>query len=462
MKGMPMRWTYLLTGLFFLFSLEVARGQEGLIESAPETAAPLEAIAPDNDMTAVSAGIKSTDAANADLFGDRVGYIHPSLAVNGYYTSNLFRAASREQSDRYAIIVPGIWLALPARNQRLPEIGTSTTAPGGSSFSRFTLERERRVQGYAQYQARILKYDRFQDEDRIDHRGQGILKFSSRRSVSLELADSYERNSDPYGTGGRIERYLDTYDANLFTVIFLGRLTEKILLRADYGQYRLNYAADRNSFRDRNDDSYSGYLFFRTTPKTTLFAQTERVMVNYDENLNIDTRYDTRHSNYYLGVKMQTSATARGSFKAGYGRQKYGAMTTGKLLAEALLDYDLTPKTSISLQGTRRVLEADQVGARSILSHRIQAGYRQRLAAKWQSDALLFFNRNEYDGTVLIGNRIATNYYHDEFGGALTLGYSPATGRGLNLGYEYRQRDANFDSEDYRSHIFSLRATAAF
>lgn len=453
-----MQWNYLATAwLALAFFSGMAWGQDLFPETTTEPSDQAKSVFLNEGPTEKDSPIGSQAAGATEIFGGRTGYIHPTLSVSGIYTSNLFRTAGNEQSDRYTIIAPGIWLALPARNQKFPEIGTLNTAPGGLSLSRFTTARERRVQGYAQYQANILKYDRFQEEDRVDHRVQGMLKFSSQSRLSLELADVYERNSDPYGTGGKPERTLDTYDANLFNVILLGRLSPKVLLRADYGLYRLNYADTSNSELDRSDDSYSGYIFFQTTPKTALFLQGEHITIDY-ENKN---KIDPQHNNYYLGIEMQTSANTRSRLKAGYGVQDYGASEEDNFLLEAQLDYFFTAKTSAYLQGTRRVLETDQAGAWSILSHRALLGYRQRMAAKWQGETNLFFNRNDYNGTVTIGNRIASDYYLDEFGGRVTLGFSPMTWMDLSLGYEYRERDSNFDNEDFRNNTVFLRVGAA-
>jgi hypothetical protein len=456
-----MRWNYLVTALTLALFSGMAWGQEFLPETAKETTPPTESTPANAGMLGDGFPLGSQPLDSANLFGGRTGYIHPFLSLSTIYTSNLFRTASNEQSDRYAVIVPGIWLALPARNQRMPEIGTSNTAPGGLSLSRFTMERERRVQGYALYQANILKYDRFQEEDRVDHRAEGMLKFSSRGGLSLELVDVYERNSDPYGTGAKADGTLDTFDANLFNAILVSRLSPKMLLRADYGRYHLNYADASNSFRDRNDNSYSGYLFFQTTPRTALFVQGEHIAIDYEES-----GIDSRHNNYYLGVQMQTSANTRGRFKIGYGMQDYGTTDSNDFLAEAQLDYFFTPKTSFYLRGTRLILETDlsetnQTGTRNILSHRALLGYRQRITVKWSADASLFFNRSEYDGTVIIDNRIASDYFHDEFGGRAALGFSPFRWMDLSLGYEYRERDSNFNSEDYQSNTVFLRATAA-
>lgn len=452
-----MRRNYLVTTLILVLLCGIAWGQEMLPETVIETTDPAESILLNADapVTAAPVGNQTPDTAN--LFGGRTGYIHPFLSLSGFYTSNLFRTADNELSDRYAVITPGIWLALPARNQRMPEIGTSNTAPGGLSLSRLTAARERRVQAYALYQANILKYDQYQDEDRVDHRLQGMIKLSARRGLSLEIVDVFERNSDPYGTGGKAAGTLDTFDANLFNAILVSRLSPKMLLRADYGRYSLNYADASNIYRDRDDNSYSGYLFFQTTPKTALFIQAEYINIDYDEA----GKDDTKHNNYYVGMQMQTSANTRGRLKVGYGMQDYGAVDSDDFLAEGQLDYYFSPKTSFYVQGTRRILETDQIGARGILSHRALLGYRQRITAKWSGDANLFFNRNDYNGTVNIGNRIASNYYHDEIGGRASLGFSPLNWINLRLGYEYRKRDSNFDSEDYRNNTIFLQATAA-
>jgi hypothetical protein len=449
-----MRWNCLVIVLTLTLFGGLAWGQEAV----PESSEPTESIlfAPPQEASTSPPG--SQPIASTDLFGGRTGYIHPFLSVSSFYTSNLFRTESNEQSDQYLVITPGLWLALPARNQRAPEIGTSNTAPGGLSLSRLTAERERRIQGYLQYQASIYRYDRFEEEDRIDHRAQAMLKISGRGGTSLEIVDVFERNSDPYGTGGKADRALDTFDANLFNTILVSRLSAKVLLRADYSRYALDYAAVGNSYRNRNDDSYSGYLFFQATPKTAVFVQGEHIAIDYDESSNLDSR----HNNYYLGVEMQTSANTRGRIKVGYGMRDDDTTESNAYLGEAQVDYLFTPKTSIYLQGSRRILETDQVGARSILSHRALLGYRQGMTARWRLDGNLFFNRNEYDGTVNIDGRIASNYYLDEFGGRATLGFSPLTWLNLSLGYEYRERDSNFDSEDYQSNIVFLRAVAAF
>lgn len=460
-KGIPMQWRYFTIGLMVALLSGAAWGQESFPAAKLGVSDQIESTAPIPDLETNLFPLGNGTIASEDFSGGRRGYLNPFLSVSGFYTDNLFQSANNEQSDRYTLTVPGLWISLPARNQRAMEkINTSNIAPGGLPLSRFTTKSESRFQGDVQYQAEIRNYDRNPKEDRVDHRGEGIFKVALRGGLSLELADVYVRNSDPYGTGGRNDRTTDTFDSNLLNVIFISPLSSKLQLRLDYGNYHLAYEDDRNLYRDRDDNSYSGYIFFQTTPKTAVFIQGEYITINYNQGINVDSH----QSNYYLGAQMQTSAKSRGRIRVGYGAQKYSGNQEEDrhdFLAEVQLNYAFTPKTSAYLQGTRRLLESDQIGAKNILAHNALLGYRQRIMNRWQGDANIFYNRNEYQGTVTIGPQTSANYYSNEIGGSAMLGFSPFSWINLGLGYEYRERNSNIDSESFRSNTYFLKATAA-
>ena len=123
------------------------------------------------------------------------------------------------------------------------------------------------------------------------------------------------------------------------------------------------------------DSTYSGYIFYQATPKTALFVQYEYIDIDYDNNINSDND----QSNYFLGLEMKATAKIRARLKAGYGQKDYDDIDDERdeFLAEAQIDYAITPKTSIYLQGLRRILASDDIDATDILSTRFQIGYRQ-------------------------------------------------------------------------------------
>jgi len=411
--------------------------------------APVDVFSPPTLSEQISAG---------EILTGRTGYIHPFLSVGGYHTDNLFRTPENEESDWVAVITPGLWVSLPASQQKLLEINLLNTAPGGLAVDRFRNESERRFQGYALYRADIREHDKFPDENRVDHRAEGLFRVSLRGGLSLELVDVYDVNHDPYGTGGTPERQLDKYASNLINTNLSYQLSPKIMLRADYSNYNLNYDKERNDYRDRTDNTYSGYVFYQATPKTALFIQYEYTDIDYDENISSDND----QTNYFVGIEMKATAKIRARIKAGYAQKDYDDIDDERdeFVAEGQIDYALTRKTSIYLQGLRRILESDDRNATDILSTRFQLGYRQKILAKMRAEISGFYVNNDYDGTVTIGTQTG-NRDDDEYGGVVALGYSPATWSTFTLGYEYRKRDSNFDSEDYRSNTVFLRMTVS-
>jgi len=400
--------------------------------------------------------VESDRVAPGEIIGNRSGYFHPFLSVGGFYTDNLFQTDDNEKSDNVAIITPGIWLSLPATRQKLIEVNTRNTVPGGLALSRFRTETTRRFQGYALYRADIREHDKYTDENRTDHRAEASFKVSLRGGLSLEVFDVYEIDHDPYGTGGTPNRELDKFDSNLFNAILAYQMTPKTLFRLDYGNYYLDYDKDRNSYRNRTDDSISAYMFYNLTPKTAMFLQFEYIEVDYDKDINSDNDV----VNYYIGAQMRTSKKLRGRVKVGYGHKDFDDSAYNdrdEWLAEARLDYFFTPKTSIYLRGTRRVLESDSLGSNSILSYRTQLGYRQRFTAKLRGEMAVYYTDNEYKDSPA-----ATPKRDDEeYGFIAAVGFTPIRWLNISAGYEYEERDSNIDDNDYTSNTVFLRLTTA-
>lgn len=385
--------------------------------------------------------------------------VHPFLSLGGYRTDNLYRTPDDEKSDWVTVITPGIWFALPAGRQQLLDVELLNTAPGGMAVDRFSSQAGRRLQGYALYRADIFEHDRYSEENRVEHRGEGLVRLSLRGGLELELFDIYRASYDPYGTGGSTDRDLDKYRANLGKLSIGYRFTPKLSIRGDIGQYTLDYADERNDYLDRTDDSLAGYLYYQATPKTAIFLQAGLDAIDYDENVNDDSD----NYSYYLGAEYRVSVKTRALLKIGYGDKRYdrdGSHDRSDLLAEGQIDYALTPKGTLHLSGMRRVLETDQLGGRNILSNRLQLGWRQRILAKIRSEATVFYLNNRYDGTITIGTQ-SDRREDDEYGMTVALGYAPVRWATLSLGYEYRERDSNFDSEDFTDNTVFVRITAA-
>jgi hypothetical protein len=390
---------------------------------------------------------------------NRMGYLHPFLSLGGYHTDNLFNTDRKEESDYATVISPGIWVALPASRQRMIEVDTLSTAPGGLEVTRFRTDSKRRFQGYGLYRADFINYDDNSDKDHTNKVAQGLLNLNLRGGLSFELLDVYKSSHDEFNSGDSVATALDKYHSNLIDGIVSYEISPKTTIRADYAIYDLDYTASRNDYRDRTDTSYSGYLFYKVSPKFVPFIQYEHIDIDYDKNIQSDSDED----NFYAGFEWRVSKKTRGLFKAGYSDKSYDDSTIDdrdEFVGEAQLDYRYSPKTSVYLRGVRRAYATDIQGTRDVLSDRIHIGYRQKLTPKVLAKASVSYVREEYDGKITVGTK-TDDRTDDNYALSLELGYSLQRWLNISAGYNYENRNSNFNTEDYTSNIFFINITAA-
>jgi len=394
-----------------------------------------------------------------EVFGGRKGYVHPFLSVEGYYTSNVFNQEDNEESDRVAILSPGIWVAVPGSRQALLRVETLNTAPGGLEVSRFRVEEERRFQGYALYRAELERYDKFSDADTENHRAEALLQYNSPGGFYLELVDIYEDDHDPYSTGDSQVGQLDKFKSNLLNPSIGFRVTPKLKLEVDYAWYLLDYDDVNKDYRDREDHAVAGYVFYRATPKTSTFLEYQYVSIDFDK----ETKDDSHENNLYGGLQWKVTDKSRGRIKLGYGQKTFEGSTESDrntFLAEVQLDHRFTRKTSMYVRATRRAGQADIQGVRDVLRYRLRVGYVQNLTTKVAARLAAHYYRDEYDGKITVGSQ-TDERTDDKYGGEVAIGYSPLRWLNLSAGYEYRQRDSTFTTYEYRTHRVFVDITAA-
>ncbi len=393
------------------------------------------------------------------IFGRSSGYFHPFLSVSESYTDNLYNTSSNKESDYITTISPGLWLALPGARQPLLQLATSSNSPGGLEVSRFETETERQFQAYGLYRAGIKELKNNRDDNTVTHRGEGMLQYNFAGGLSLEVLDIYESDNDAYDTG--LERTsLDKYNSNLLNALVTYKISPKFKLRGDYSYYKLKYDADRNAFRERDDNGFSLYAFYKLLPKTSVFVEYEYVDIAYDQ----DTLSDSEEHHYFAGVDWNITAKSRGRIKIGYGVKDFaraGADDQDDLIFEAQIDHRFTRKTSVFAKVSRKTEETDLETTQGVLSDNFQLGYTQNLTAKLAASLKATYIHDSYDEDLTVGSQ-TDKRSDDYYSGDLALGYSPQEWLNLGIGYAYGDRNSNFDTFSYQSHTVYLNVTAAF
>ncbi len=446
---MKTRAVVFILGTFFLFLTQPLHPLWAQEEAAPA------GIATPNVSEAYIPLPLEQKTATSEMLGTREGHIHPFLSVAEYFTDNFFNT-NNEESELYTVITPGIWLALPATRQQMLQVATRNTAPGGLEVSRFRTVSDRRFQGYALYRANIEEHSRFSSENNVYQRAEGLLQGNLRGGLSLEVIDIFQKDHDPLGTG--TSRTLDEFDSNLLNALVSYQVGPRLRLRADYSFYTLSYSSQQNAFRERDDNSGSLYAFYMVGAKTSAFLEYDYIDINYRK----ETLQDSTEQHYFVGADWRITAKSRGRIKAGLGVKDFSgnAETRNDFIAEAQFDHRFTPKTSVSLRAFRRTNETDVADSQSMLTHRIEARYLQRLTARIMGSANFYFWRNSYKGQTTIGG-LTGQREDDYYSAGVAFGYAFRRWLNMNLGYSYVRRDSNFDQYDYRTNYVFLSATAA-
>lgn len=394
---------------------------------------------------------------SGDIFGRRGGYLHPFLSISEYYTDNVFNANGEKKSDFITVISPGVWLTIPRIYEKLLSIETSNIAPGGFSLSRSTSGSFRRYQTYLFYGADIERFSKYSSEDVTSHKLEGLFQYNLRGGLSIELADQYLASHDTMGTG--ISSELDKYKTNLSNLILTYDTLEKIKFRIDYSNFLVNYDASRNDFRDRADNAFSGYIFYKFQPKTSVFIEYDFIDINYDKS----ALFDSKEYHYFGGLQWDMTAKSKGSVKAGYGVKNFSVSSIGNakdFIAEAQIDHQFTPKTSVKIKASRRTNETNISTTDFILSNNIEVAYLQRLTGKITGDVNFSYTNDSYKGNLTFGGETKERK-DDTFRGAFALRYNFKEWLYLDSGYIYTKRSSNFSDFDYTTNIVFIRITGS-
>lgn len=454
------------------------------------------------------ASVETTLIITGDIFEKKYRHLHAFVTLKRSYTTNFYRTDRNPVSIWSTFITPGIWATYPSEMKRSVEIITANASPGGLAIDSFNPVDFRRFQAYVLYSPQFEWYhglkkrphqgpdtgqdiitnedidggdDRFSgasrrtDLNRTTHRVDGMLHYHSGNMLSVRAMDQYKINYDPFSE--RTYFAEDKYKSNMFHIAGTLDPTEKIQLRLDYNNFRLDYPDRTNSDDDRRDDVYAAYLFFRATAKTSLFLEYDYADINYKTSPR-----DSYEHRYFGGIRWEMTSKSSGQVKGGYGRRRMdnssGAdmdiaisdASSSNWIAAIQIDHNVTAKTNLTFNAYRRydeVLEhrynygeLDKFYADYIMAHfaGIKLSWNARRSIHLNLDASLFYDK--FKGSRL-RDRDGQAAEREDLNFALSPSLSIDLFRHVNLngGYIYTDHDSNYPDHDYVDHTFFIRAS---
>ncbi len=380
-----------------------------------------------------------------DAFGEEGGNFHPFLMFEALYTDNLFYTSTNTKSDLVLTLAPGIWLAFPANKEKLLDIGTSSTSPGGLLVSRVKPEANRRYQTYFAYSPQFIFYKDYSEHDHVNHRLEGLFQYNFASGLSIDLIDQYNIREEinDSGTNDLLYKYVD----NILSLITTYEPSEKFKFRFDYSNYTLEYDELFNAYRDRVDNTFAFYLFYKIKPKTSIFGQYEFADIDFD----LPGGMDSQENRYYGGLAWEMTAKTQGQFKVGWIDKDFEdpAFEDDSVLSlELQLQHSISGNKSLTLTGYRRFNESTLVTASHFSVTGINAGYLHRFNTKWSGSLTAGYSQEIYEGI---------DRDDDVFRFSPALRFKPKNWLFFDMGYQFVDRDSSIPAYDFTANILYFR-----
>ena len=348
--------------------------------------------------------------------------IHPYVSVSAGYTDNVFLTQTAETSDTFYLISPGIKLILPIKRQT------------------FNLD----------YTVDHYIYRERDEADRTVHNATGTLDLNPWESLNIQISDKFTRSEDaPDFEGDRTSPFI----WNSSGVDAEYDISSRLALGGGY-EYRIKrYDRSIDRIDDYNEDGLSGRLYIRILPKTSLMMLYQYQARDYEER-----GIENNHSNRLEGgVTWKIGANSMGTVRVGYMQTDYHRIdqTDDTLSYFISLTHQFGPKTTLSLEGVREILDSTRADDNLAFSNSY---------VSTQIAATLSHCYRKLTGRLRVGY-IGDTYLHDDIGAGTKrrdsllrteFGIDYALQRWLNLGgsYRYSRLNSNFRTEEYEESIF--------
>jgi len=392
--------------------------------------------------------VSADEGISSDIFGKQGGNFHPFLIFQEIYEDNIFATDTNTKSDFITTIAPGVWLAFPANREKLLNIDTETTSPGGLQLSRIKPEATRRYQSYFLYSPEFLLYSDHSSIDHVNHRAEGLFQYNLNSGLSFDIIDLFHDREDIAGNGIRDTMY--RYQDNLLDLITTYTAPSgKLKFELDYSNYDIDYEDIAASYRNRTDNSFGVSAFYKFWPKTSLFVEYNFSDIDFDGGTSTDSTEDR----YYAGATWDMTAKTRGTLKLGYIEKDFDAPALEDqegFSVELQTQHNLSPKRGLQINGFRKFNESDFGDASTFLSTGINIALLQRFTEKWSGTFDVSFENNDYKGF---------DRTDDLFGLGPALRFEPRKWLIFDLGYHYYLNDSNITAYDYEANQVYFRAT---
>ncbi|MCK4911111.1 MAG: outer membrane beta-barrel protein [Thermodesulfovibrionales bacterium] len=393
---------------------------------------------------------KARKGIDASIFGRQGGHFHPFVSVTSYYSDNIYSSAEEKVADLNTVLTGGIWISAPGTKKPMLQ-SSSGSLPGGVQGSSFIRERDRPYQAYLLYKVDAEQYSTYDSGNFINHKVEALLGLNGAAGHRLEVSGIYLRSHDAKGEEPELE--LGEFTSRHMGASAVLAITNKIKVRMNLGQFMIDYDKDEFLYKEHEDLSYSGYLYFKMLPKTSVFMEYTSTMLDYDDLYDLDsTEFD-----YMLGVQWELTEKTTGTIKAGYSTREFDTGVRDEESAIKLvgdMSFEVGDKTTVGVNISRRRKEAGIPGADFVTNQRASAWLNSKATSKFSWTISASMAQSEYMGAD-------QDRRDDDLSGGLKLNYQFKRWLGANMGVRRTQRTSTEAENEFSTNtiFFGLSAT---
>lgn len=403
------------------------------------------------DVAGAKPGQAATESKDDSPFGLRSGRYHALLDLKQQYSDNINNTPDNELDDWITTISPGVWISLPAQPQITFTVNTSNTSPGGLALFLEKPEAFSRYQFYLMYGAIIERYESYSERDNTKQTVDGFLQYNLRGGLSLNFFNKLLDSQNPMGTGDSTE--IDKFKSNLLGSILDYDLSEKFEARADIRRFDLDYERAASAGRDRSDNSFDLYFFYKYSPKTHIFVDYEYVNIAYDISQNLDAVNHTPS----LGLRWTPTEKTKIIVKGGSVMKRFDNNTSGDVSRPS---YDLqafyspTEKTQINLNSSYKLGETTVSTASYSEDFNFGGAFSLQMTEKVRASISASYTINDFNAST-------ANTRTDKMRSlSPVLQYKFRDWLTGNAGYTFQERSSNLSAFDYTNNTVYVQLAA--
>lgn len=303
------------------------------------------------------------------------------------------------------------------------------------------------------YQADVYRYSDRDEEDKTDNTLSVLFDMKSPGGLILKLSDTFLDTADPASSE---LTDLDEREENTFSAELGAQFSDRLSILLTYQGKKHEYKETALALtQDRDEDIVGGKLLIALLPKTSLSLVYEHETIEY-EDATTATERDSDTNRGLAGLQGQLTQKLYLSVHAGYEKREYDDVSKEDFNTTVLkleLKHEYSENTEISISGNRKNVESFFLTNTYYRENKVSFDFSGKISHKISAKINGYFGTNDYN---------LTDRDDDLVGAGIEFDYDIQEWLSLGVGYEYKDRDSNVDTEDYTNNQYFVSLNAQF